>query len=366
MKYNENFLKLKNDYLFARISRLAEEVASSGKEVIDLGIGDLKLPLFKGIGEAMAKCALDLGKEGLFKGYPPAEGSEELRAKISRNYKTENADISPDEIFVSDGAKGELGGIAELFGGSAKILMPEPYYPAAAEALYLAGNEITFLPCRKEEGFIPYPPFGKVFDAVYLCSPNNPTGSAMDGRDISLWINYALSTGAVIVFDGAYSAYAGQGIPKTIYAVKGAKDCAIEIRSFSKSYGFTGIRCGFTVVPKTLGKYNELWKRRLKCRTNGVSRISQAGAIACFDPETVAEREKRIKYYKTNAEIVKFALKKKNLWYNISCSSPYVFAECPAGQNSEDFVKKLYPSGRSAFIIYSVKSLPPKCWRKLA
>ncbi|MBR1868218.1 MAG: LL-diaminopimelate aminotransferase [Clostridia bacterium] len=335
MKYNREFSNFKNDYIFAKLKKTAEEMKRQGKEVVDLGVGDLSLPLFPVAVEEMIKSVKELGEKRSFTGYPPAEGLLSLREKISLDYG--DLGISPSEIFISDGAKSDVGNLLDLFGTGISVLVPTPAYPAYAEANLFAGNKVTFLPCFKEDDFIPIPPVGKIFDVIYLCSPNNPTGSAFDKRTLSRWINYALSTGAVVLYDGAYCDFASENEVKSVYEIKNAEYCAVEIRSFSKSFGFTGVRCGYCVIPETLGEYNRLWKRRLSFRFNGVSVISQKGAEAYFSEEGRAAVKKRINYYKNNAEIIKIALKKKNLWYNNSCSSPYVFAKTPEGFSSEEF-----------------------------
>ncbi len=335
MKYNDAFSLFKKDYVFARLKKKAEEMKSLGKEIIDLGVGDLSLPLFKNAVEEMVKAAKSLGDKKTFTGYPPSEGLLSLRKKISESYG--NANIGEDEIFISDGAKSDIGDLLELFGKGISVLIPTPSYPVYTEASVFAGNKVTFLPCLKEDDFIPRPPFGKVYDVIYLCSPNNPTGAVLSAKVLSEWINYAISVKAVILFDGAYCDFSEENEPKSIYEIKNAKYCAMEIRSFSKGFGFTGVRCGYSVIPKTLGDYNRLWKRRLSFRSNGVSVISQKGAEAYFSDEGQREVATRIKYYKNNAEIIKIALKKKNLWYNNSCSSPYVFAKTPDGFTSEEF-----------------------------
>ncbi len=342
MKYNENFNKLKENYLFNELAiKVAKKRENSEATIIDLGVGDVKLPLFKCVTRAMKNACEELESLSSFKGYPPSQGYLFLREKIASEYSCLDASLSPDEIFITDGAKGQLGDVLELFGKGAKVLYLTPCYPAGAEANILYGNQVTYLSASEEDGFSPLPPYGKTFDVIYICSPNNPTGSALNFEQLSLWVNYALSVNAVIVFDGAYSCYASPNYPKTIYQISGAKKCAIEINSFSKSLGFTGVRCGFTVIPSELGDYNKLWKRRLGCRFNGVSYLSQRGAESVFCREGKEEVKKRINFYKTNVEILKIALKKLNLWYNNSISSPYVFARAPEGFSGSEFCNLL-------------------------
>ena len=338
MNINRNFKKLPDAYIFAELAEKVKRAkAVSKRRIIDLGVGDVKLPLPKIFADEMKRAAAETAEKDGFRGYPPAGGYDFLKRGVAENYFLSGADIDEDEIFVTDGAKSELGNVTELFEKGAKVLFPTPCYPAAAETNILLGNEVFFLPTDAENDFIPEPPYGKTFDLIYLCSPNNPTGSAFDRSQLKNWVDYALYTGAVIIYDGAYSAYVSKDRPKTVYEIRGAKKCAIEIRSFSKSLGFTGIRCGFTTVPKELGSLNALMKRRVGARFNGVSYISQRGAAVCFTPEGAKKTEERINFYKTNASALKIALKNKNLWYNNSCSSPYVYVKSPDGLTSDGF-----------------------------
>ena len=338
MKINDDFGKLPADYVFAELAEKVKRARKlSEKRIIDLGIGDVRLPLPKIFANEMEKAAKETGKKETFRGYPPQSGYDFLKNGIVGEYARDGAEISEDEIFVTDGAKSELGNVAELFGKGIKVLFPVPCYPAAAESNVILGNDVVYLPTDRENDFIPVPPYGKTFDLIYLCSPSNPTGGAFSYLQLKSWIDYAISSNAVIIYDGAYSRFVESDGVRTIYAVKGAKNCAIEIRSFSKSLGFTGIRCGFTVVPKELGDLNSLYKRRIGARFNGVSYISQRGAAVYFTPEGRKAAEKRINFYKTNASALKIALKKQNLWYNNSCSSPYVFVKSPDGLSSDGF-----------------------------
>ena len=341
MKYNSNFDALENSYVFTRINESVRLKRAEGGEVIDLGIGDVKLPLFHCAVTAMKLAAEELSSEKTFRGYMPSEGLLSLREKIAKNYNNRAIDLLIDEIFVTDGAKSDLGNLLELFGGGAEVLIPQPCYPAYAEANILYGNKVTFLSTSAADDFIPYPPYGEKFDVIFLCSPNNPTGTVFDRETLKAWIDYALSTDAVIIFDGAYSIFTENGYPKSVYEIAGAKNCAIEVRSFSKSFGFTGIRCGYTVIPKTLGKYNALYKRRLGARFNGVSYITQRGAETFFSAEGGIEAQKRAAYYIDSAEILRISLKKVGIYSVSASSSPYVFAKCLKGGSSAEFCEKL-------------------------
>lgn len=340
MKYNLNVDKLPANYVFGELrQKVAEYERRTGRKAIDLGVGDVKLPLFPCIIEAMKKAVCEMSEIKSFRGYPPAEGYAFLREKISENVY--GGKISPDEIFITDGAKGELGNVTELFERGVKVCFPSPCYPAAAEANIALGNEAEYLVATKENDFLSFPPYGKKYDLIYLCSPSNPTGALMDEELLRSWVNYALDTKAIIIFDSAYSAFVPNGKIKSIYEVKDAERCAIEINSFSKSLGFTGVRCGYTVVPKALGKIYDIKKRLTGCRFNGVSYVSQRGAESYFSKEGLEAGRKRAEFYKTNADIIKIALKNKKMWYNNSCSSPYVFAETPDGLTSKEFCEVL-------------------------
>ena len=342
MRYNENFKKLPEDYIFSRLNEKVAVARKAGREVIDLGIGDVKLPLCPLAVSEMKKACEEMKRAETFKGYMQGAGLLPLREKISESYEKTGVKISSDEVFITDGLKSEIGNILELFGRGAKVLIPEPCYPAYAEANIIFGNEVEFLKTREEDGFIPYPPFDKSYDIIFLTSPNNPTGAVMSERDLALFIAYAKKRGAVIIFDGAYSVFTAEGYPKSAYEVSGAKECVIETRSFSKSYGFTGVRCGYTVVPKTLGNYNALYKRRIGARFNGVSYITQKGAESFFTKEGYEFAKKRAKYYKDGAEALKLALKNSGVPSLSGNSSPYVFSKCPKGYSSVSFCERLF------------------------
>ena len=281
MKFNKNPYTLPKNYVFKAVrEKAAEFKKTSGIKPIDLGVGDVKLPLFSPTVSAMAKAAEELGNAATFKGYPPAEGYLFLREKIAE--KRYGGEISPDEIFVTDGAKGELGSVTELFERGIKVGFTTPCYPAALEANIALGNEVKCIKVRKEDDFQPLPPKKEKFDVIYLCSPCNPTGATISRENLRKWVDYATDENAVLIFDAAYSDFASGDEVKSVYEIPRAKECAIEINSFSKSMGFTGVRCGYTVVPKAAGKLYEIKKRLQNIRTNGVSYISQRGAETYF------------------------------------------------------------------------------------
>lgn len=341
MKYNKNFDRLGGEYVFSKIKREASSLEESERKIIDLGVGDVKLPLFKKTVEKMTVACKEMADVKTFKGYPPADGYQFLRDKIANEYQFLGAFIDFDEIFITDGAKGQLGNITELFDSKINVLFQSPCYPAGAEANLLRGNFVDFAVGYEDNGFIPYPKIDKKYDLIYLCSPCNPTGSVLTKKELSVWVNYALKTDAVIIFDNAYSSFIEGDYPKTIYEIEGSKRCAIEINSFSKSLGFTGIRCGYTIIPKQLKNLNVLYRQWLGRRFNGVSYVSQRGAESFFDSDCKKQLKKRIDFYKTNTKILKIALKNCNLWYNNTVCSPYVFAKTPKGVSSVDFCKNI-------------------------
>lgn len=338
MKYNENFGKLRKTYVFGEMREKVAAARAGGKKIIDLGVGDVTEPLFSVTTDAMKKACEEMGEKQTFRGYPPSQGYAFLREKIAARY---GGEISPDEVFITDGAKGELGNICGLFSRGKKVLFPTPCYPAPIEANLLYGNDVHALKTFAEDGFLAFPPYGTTYDLIYLCSPQNPTGAFFGKELLSLWIRYALNTGAIIIFDSAYSEFVPDGEIKNAYSISGAKNCVIEINSYSKSLGFTGVRCGYTIIPNSVGRLNELKKRYSGCRFNGVSYITQRGAETFYTPEGEREIKKRINFYKTNADILKIALKKANLWYNIGRASPYAFVKSPEGYSGDEFCKYL-------------------------
>ena len=336
MKFNDFFGNLPPSYVFAGLA-VKKNLARKkwGDELIDLGIGDVRLPLFGCVADEMKKAADELTAASGFRGYPPASGYDFLKDAISADYAKLGITADRNEIFVNEGAKGELFALNSLMGGGSKIVFPTPCYPAGLEAAILHGNEPIFV--RSDDNGAPIPPFGKQCDAIYLCSPSNPSGKAMNENELGLWVEYALSVGATIFFDGAYSDYVQGGGIKSIFLVPGSKKCAAEIRSVSKGYGFTGIRLGYVVVPQEQKELNDLRKRLSGCLDNGVSYVTQRGGAACFSEKGQAEMRKRVGYYKTNAAILKQALKAVGIKSADGNDSPYVYSECPGRFTDEAF-----------------------------
>lgn len=336
MQLNENFRLLPSSYVFEELAKMRSSAEKKrGEKLIDLGIGDIKLPLFKCVSEAMKEAAEKLTREDGFIGYPPATGFDFLKDAIIADYAERGVKLSRDEIFINDGAKTELFAFNSLIKRGSRILLPVPCYPAFAEAAAVYGSELIF--ALSDENLRNYPPYGTPCDVIYLCSPQNPSGITLSASEISAWTDYALSENAVILFDGAYSDYISDDSPRSVFEIPQAKKCAVEVRSFSKGYGFTGIRLGYSVIPSEQKELNSLKKRLCEMETNGVSYITQRGGLACLGGEGKAEMKKRVKYYKDNAAILKSALRYANISYADGNNSPYVFAKCPVGFTDKDF-----------------------------
>ena len=361
---NENFLKLQAGYLFPEISRRIRSFKSKNPDakIISLGIGDVTQPLAPAVVEAMKKAVVDMGSGTTLRGYGPEQGYDFLiDAIIENDFKSRGVDLDRNEVFVSDGAKCDTGNIQEIFGIDNIIAVTDPVYPVYVDTNVMAGRtggadengqygKIIYMPCTAENNFIPNIPEQKV-DIIYLCFPNNPTGAVASQEVLSRWVNFARNNRAVIFFDAAYEAFiTDAAIPHSIYEIEGAKDVAIEFRSFSKTAGFTGVRCAFTVVPKQLKAYtkdgravevNSLWNRRHCTKFNGASYVSQAGAAAVYTAEGKKQCRKIIDIYMANAAIIRESLNK--LGYDVygGVNAPYIWMRTPAGVSSWDFFDRL-------------------------
>ena len=348
-KLNENYLNLKESYLFAEIGRRVNAYVEShpDKKVIRLGIGDVTLPLGEKVLNAMHTAVDELGKSETFKGYGPEQGYDFLRNSVVDYYKRNGVSIDTDSVFISDGAKSDTGNITELFSVDNVILIPDPVYPVYVDTNLMGGQNITYMAANAENGFLPLPDPSVHADVIYLCSPNNPTGAVYNKEQLKQWVDYALANDAVILFDSAYEAFISEpDLPRSIYAIEGAKKCAIEFCSLSKTAGFTGTRCGYTIVPKELvfktssGKemsLNAMWNRRQTTKFNGVPYIVQAGAASVFTVEGMEQCQKNIQYYKENATLIANKLKEKNIRFFGGVNSPYIWFECPNGMDSWTF-----------------------------
>lgn len=358
MKINDNFLKIEGSYLFATVAKKQKEYqkANPDKEVIRLSIGDVTRPLVPAVIEAMHKAVDEMANEETFQGYPPAYGYDFLLDAIQKNdYAARGVDITTDEIFVSDGAKSDCGNIGDIFSVDNKVAICDPVYPVYLDSNIMDGRSgdkgenglfqnIVYMPCTAENGFMPELPKEKV-DVIYLCFPNNPIGVTASKEQLKVWVDYALENNALILFDSAYKAFITDGSPETIYEVEGAKKCAIEFRSFSKTAGFTGVRCGYTVVPKELEfngtSLNSLWARRQATKFNGVGYVTQRAAEAIFSEEGKKQTEDVIKYYQRNSQVIYDGLTEAGFTCYGAKNSPYVWLAVPEGMTSWEFFDDL-------------------------
>lgn len=361
---NENYLKLPGSYLFAEIAKRVTNFKNQHPDanVIRLGIGDVTRPLTPAVIEAMHKAVDEMAKPETFRGYGPEQGYSFLIQKvIEHDYASRGITLDEDEVFISDGSKSDVGNIQEIFGVENTVAITDPVYPVYLDTNVMAGRTgelggdgrfagIVYLPCNAENEFKPALPKSKV-DLIYLCSPNNPTGTAMPKAELKKWVDYAKETGAVILYDSAYEAYIREAdVPHSIYEIEGAKEVAIEFRSFSKTAGFTGTRCAYTVVPKTVlavtrdGKthpLNKLWNRRQTTKFNGVPYIIQRGAEAVYSPEGKLQVKELVDYYMTNAKIIREGLASAGLEVFGGVNAPYIWLKTPNSMDSWAFFDKL-------------------------
>lgn len=341
-KINSDFLNLKERYLFTEIERRKKLFISENPDadIIDMGVGDVTLPLPSQVTKAMHKAVDEMSEKSTFKGYGPEQGYSFLREKIASDYRERGVELTADEIFISDGAGNDLGALPDIFSSENTVLITDPVYPAYADINTMGGRKIFFLGATEENSFLPSPPAEK-YDIIYLCSPNNPTGAVYDRRQLKQWVDYAEENSSVIIFDAAYEGFVRGDFPRSIYEIDGAKRCSIEICSYSKTAGFTGVRCGYTVVPRELVlggvTLNSLWLRRQSTKTNGVSYITQRGAEAIYTEAGRAEIRKNLDYYRENARIVTDALDSMNIKYTGGINSPYIWVKCPENCTGWDF-----------------------------
>lgn len=348
-KLNEHYQDLKESYLFAEIAHrvAAYEAEHPDAKIIRLGIGDVTLPLgdlaIKGLHEGVDAMA----SAETFKGYGPEQGYAFLRDAISAYYARNGISVDAADIFISDGAKSDTGNISELFDNDNVILIPDPVYPVYVDSNIMNGKKVTYLSGNAENNFLPMPDPSVHADIIYLCSPNNPTGAVYNKEQLKEWVDYALNNHAVILFDSAYEAFISDPeLPRSIYAIEGAKQCAIEFCSLSKTAGFTGTRCGYTVVPRELVftasngqemSLHAMWNRRQSTKFNGTSYIIQKGAAAVFTEEGMAQCRENISYYQENARIIADTLTRRNIRFFGGVHSPYIWFECPDGMESWEF-----------------------------
>ena len=335
MQLNPHYAELNESYLFSTIAHKVADYQKAHPEadVIRLGIGDVTLPLAASVTEAMHKAVEEQGHKGTFHGYIPSEqGYEFLRDAIRRYYAGHGVELDMSEIFISDGAKSDLGNLLDLFSQDNTILVPDPVYPVYVDDNVMAGRKILYLPATAENGFLPMPDEAPHADIVYICSPNNPTGATYSVEQLKAWVAWAKANDAVILFDAAYECFVSEpGLARSIFEVEGAKEVAIEVCSFSKIAGFTGTRCGYTVVPQALagGKLNKMWLRRQTTKFNGVAYVVQRGAEAVFTDEGMKEIQQNLDYYRANAAVIAAALDEVGVWYCGGKNSPYIWLRCP-------------------------------------
>ncbi len=348
-KLNENYLNLKESYLFSEIAHRvnAYVAANPDRKVIRLGIGDVTLPFGSEIITKLHEGVDALASADTFKGYGPEQGYEFLRSAIVDYYSQNNISIDADEVFVSDGAKSDTGNITDLFDRENVTLIPDPVYPVYVDTNIMNGRNITYIDANEENDFLPMPDHSIHADIIYICSPNNPTGAAYNREQLKQWVDYALENSAVILYDSAYECFiTDRTLPRSIYAIEGSKKCAVEFCSLSKTAGFTGTRCGYTIVPKDLKfptstgaemSLNAMWNRRQTTKFNGVPYIIQKGAAAVFSAAGMAQCRKNIEYYQQNAKMIADALSRKNIRYFGGVNSPYIWFKCPDEMDSWGF-----------------------------
>ena len=356
MKVNENFLKIKSSYLFSGIARKVREYKEAhpekAGEIISLGIGDVTRPLAPAVIDAMHKAVEEMAHAETFHGYPPEYGQDFLlQAILENDYRAHGVELETTEIFVSDGAKSDCGNIGDIFAEDNKVAVCDPVYPVYVDTNVMSGragdpaehgfSNIYYMPCTEENNFLPALPDTHV-DIIYLCFPNNPTGMTASRAELQKWVDYANREGAVILFDAAYEAFITEDdVPHTIYEIPGAKTCAIEFKSFSKTAGFTGVRCGYTVVPHALKangvELNPLWARRQATKFNGVSYITQRAAAACYTEEGKQQIRDTIAYYQKNAKVIYEGLRDCGFTVYGAVNSPYIWLKTPDGMGSWEF-----------------------------
>lgn len=350
---NENFLKLKDSYLFSeigkRVSKYKDE--NPGKKIISLGIGDITKPLIPEVISAMHEAVEEMSRQETMKGYGPEQGYEFLRKVIvEKDYKSRGIKLEADEVFISDGAKSDCGNIVDVFDKDNLVAITDPVYPVYLDSNVMSGRKIIYISLKEENNFIPDLPKEKA-DIIYLCFPNNPTGTVLGKKELKRWIDYALENKSIILYDSAYEAFIkDKEIPHSIYEIKDAKKCAIEFKSFSKTAGFTGVRCAYCIIPKELKGYtkakkeislNLLWKRRQSTKFNGVSYITQMGAQAIYSIKGRKQVQEIIDYYLENAQIIKNTLKDYGYTVYGGENSPYIWMKIPGKMKSWEFFDEL-------------------------
>lgn len=341
---NSNYGNLKESYLFSDIARRVSEFSEKNpdRRIIKMGIGDVTRPLCKAVTDALKKASDEMGTAEGFHGYGPEQGYAFLRDAVRDYYKKCGVSVDSNEIFISDGAKSDVGNILDIFSRSTTVLVPDPVYPVYVDTNTMDGRKISYMNATEQNGFLPLPEEGMNADLIYLCSPNNPTGAVYNRAQLREWVNFANRNGSVILFDSAYESFVSdESLPHSIFEIEGAKSCAIEFCSLSKTAGFTGTRCGYTVICDELvrdgKKLSKLWLRRQTTKFNGVSYIVQRGAEAVFTEEGQKQIHENIAAYKKNAALMAETLTELSIPFTGGLNSPYIWMQCPDGMDSWTF-----------------------------
>ena len=344
MHFNTHFNDIAQSYLFSTIAQkvAAYSAAHPGCDILRLGIGDVTLPLAPAVISALHSAVDDMADKSTFRGYGPEQGYDFLREGVRGYYLSHGVELEPDEIFISDGAKSDIGNILDIFGEGNTVLVPDPVYPVYVDTNTMAGRRVLYMNATEINGFLPMPDYSVDADIIYLCSPNNPTGAAYSKAQLKEWVDYANAKGAVILYDAAYECFiTDDGLARSIFQIEGAKTCAVEFCSLSKTAGFTGTRCGYTVVPKALVRdgmsANKMWLRRQTTKFNGVSYIVQRGAAAVFTPEGMQQIAANLAVYRANAKLIADCMDELGIWYTGGKNSPYIWLRCPDGMDSWQF-----------------------------
>ena len=348
MQINTNYANLQDSYLFLTIAKKVAAYTQAHPEnrIIRMGIGDVTQPLVPAVIEAMHKATDEMAHKETFHGYSPDQGYDFLREAIQGYYAKRGVSLKLSEIFVGDGAKSDIGNIVDIFGEDNRVLIPDPVYPVYVDTNVMSGRKVAYLDANERNGFLGMPDENTEADIIYLCSPNNPTGAVYSRAQLEAWVDYALRHEAVILFDAAYESFiADDTLPHSIFEIEGAKKCAIEFCSFSKTAGFTGVRCGYTVIADELvcgeTQLNRLWARRQATKFNGVNYITQRAAAAVFTEAGQKQVREVIDYYRRNAALMVDAFKAMGLWFTGGENSPYIWHKVPAGMTSWEFFDKL-------------------------
>ncbi len=348
IKLNTHFLDVKETYLFSDIAKRVRKFQEENpdREIIRMGIGDVTLPLPRSVTSAMEEAVKEMSAKDTFHGYPPEYGYDFLRNAISDHYKNLGVTVAPETVYVSDGAKSDLGNLPDVLGDN-PIIIPDPVYPVYVDSNLMNGRKVSFVAGNKENDFLPLPPADTDIEpsVIYICSPNNPTGAVYSREGLTAWVDFALKTGSLIIFDAAYEAFITEDKPHTIYEIPGAGLCAVEVSSFSKFAGFTGVRCGWTIVPDSLEsdgiKLSKFWARRQATKFNGVSYVTQKGAAASLSGQGLADCKANIAYYKRNAAALAEVFTEKDIYFTGGVNSPYIWLECPDNMGSWEFFDML-------------------------